>query len=135
MAGNRRWTKEEDQLLKELLKEGATRPEIAEELGRTPRAIENRAGRVLKIPGQNGHPTNPFRRALILSLLADGRSLNEIAKILRVNSSTICRTVWRMEKDKLVARAGDATRRVKFLPRSYRDGDEPLPFFPKSRTA
>lgn len=118
MSG-RHWTHAEERQLRELMDEGATKAEAAEELGRSLDAVQNRAS-ALRLRSRMGPRPNVIKRAWVLDRLAAGWSVNEIARCLRRNSSPLNRMVRRMERDGLVKRIGTGTATV-YVPRSYRD--------------
>lgn len=115
-----RWTAQERRLLREVLAEGASTAEAAEELGRSYRATQWMATR-LKIERRIGSPVDPDKRSRILAMLTEGFSLNRIARVLGKDNSVIVRTVQRMEKIGLVRRIGTVSRNVRYVPCNDRE--------------
>lgn len=109
------WTAEEDRLLREVLAEGASTDEAAEELGRTRRATQQRAWD-LRIKRPMGGPIDSVKRGRVLELLGKGLSLNEIARILGRHNSVIVRMAQELAKAGLVKRVGGVTRAVRYVP-------------------
>lgn len=109
------WTAEEKRLLRELLAEGASTREAAEELERSWRAVQCMAT-LLGIKRGIGRGPDPIKRGRVLSLLSDGMNMVAIAHVLGRCHSTITRMIQQMEREGLVRRVGTVSRNVRYIP-------------------
>lgn len=138
----RRFTPAEDDVLREMVRDGETDAAIAGELGRTVRSVASRR-RVLRRravrprgdgrPGVErlndarllkkrmaGPPVDVDRRLVVINLLRRGWTVNRMARYLGCGSSPLCRLLRRMERDGLVR----STRAVVYVTRWEAVDDE-----------
>lgn len=120
--GYPKWTVEEMAALRQLLDEGCTDGEAAEELNhlfgtsRTELGICQTRYRNRIPSSRRGRPSDPARDSLILTHLSDGRSLRWIAERVGTSVADLRRVMVRMIKDGLVRRVGGPTRAGKYEP-------------------
>ena len=108
------WSREETEALADGFREGATASELTTEFRRSLGSIEYKR-RKLRLGLVTGRRPDPYKRAKVLSMLADGKSMRRIARELGLVDSSVQRMCRRMVEDGLLKRTGDLTRRVRYV--------------------
>lgn len=104
--GGRKWTRDEDRLVRELAKCGYTGQEIADELGRASKFSVYK--RLVRTGVKLGHKTqvDPDARSLVIGMLARGMTVPEVAEHRGVSQQSAREMVVRLEAEGLVERVG-----------------------------
>lgn len=104
--GGRKWTRDEDRLVRELAECGYTGQEIADELGRVSKFCVYK--RLARTGGKLGHKTqvDPDTRSLVIGMLARGMTVPEVAEHRGVSQQSAREMVVRLEAEGLVERVG-----------------------------
>lgn len=114
--GGRKWTRDEDRLVREMARCGYTAQEIADELGRASKFSVYK--RLVRIGGKLGRkaPVGPEVRSMVIGMLARGMTVPEIAAQRGVSPQSVREMVALLEAEGLVERFG------RFLSRRYEAG-------------
>jgi hypothetical protein len=118
------WTDEEVELLRSGAAEGATQAELAEEFGRSLPAVSHKASK-LGIRFRRGRPVDVYRRATVLNLIREGKSLRQIKAETGYCWESIRLIINEYTTLGVLVRVGGQTRSVRYVlfsdPRSGSD--------------
>ena len=110
-------------MLRELAAEGYPDAEIADELNerfgterKAPAVCVHRRRAGIPTLSRPGNSPDPVRRSQILTLLADGRTLNWIARRMNVSQQSVNEIVAKLVTQGVVRRTGGQTRNVRYVP-------------------
>jgi hypothetical protein len=109
----RLWTQEDVETLRTAVEEGANYAECAEELGRTPRAVQLKAMElgIHALPGRRPHVDY---RLLLVSLVGKGLNCSAIAKRVGRHHTSVINMIRKLCREGILERTGGATKKCRY---------------------